>query len=193
MTIAESPARSYGPTPLTLDELVELTRATAEEVRAGLHEIHFDAEHRWSVRLRSDTYADIWLITWTPDQSTTLHDHAGSLGALTVVDGVLTERVWRVAAGGAGLHDRALVAGRGVAFPVGYVHDVVNTAAAPAVSVHAYSPPLTAMSYYRVDEAGALRRTHSVLTHDPEPDVPTLSEVPTGPRPAHPDRGLEDR
>jgi hypothetical protein len=30
--------------------------------------------------------------------------------------------------------------------------------------VHAYSPPLTAMSYYAVDDSGALRRTRSVLT-----------------------------
>jgi hypothetical protein len=43
------------------------------------------------------------------------------------------------------------------------VHDVVNTEPTHAVSVHAYSPPLTAMSYYAVD-AGALRRTRSVLT-----------------------------
>ncbi|GLU49362.1 cysteine dioxygenase [Nocardiopsis ansamitocini] len=180
MTIADSSARVLGPTPLTLDELVELTRETAEEVRAGLHEIQFDASDRWSVRLRSETYADVWLISWTQAQSTELHDHAGSLGALTVVDGELTERVWRVQnRGDAGLRERGLTTGRSVGFPVGYVHDVVNIAEAPAVSVHAYSPPLTAMSYYRVDEAGALRRTHSVLTHVPEPDAPPLDAVPT--------------
>ncbi|PSK92964.1 Cysteine dioxygenase type I [Murinocardiopsis flavida] len=177
MTTAPTSARARGhaPTPLTLDALVELTRDTAADVRAGLHEVRFDAENRWSVRLHAHTYADVWLITWTEDQSTLLHDHAGSLGALTVVDGDLTERVWRPS----GLRDRALATGRSVGFPVGYVHDVVNTRSAPAVSVHAYSPPLTAMSYYRVDDAGALRRTHSVLTHDPEPDVPTLDAVPS--------------
>jgi hypothetical protein len=37
------------------------------------------------------------------------------------------------------------------------------------VSVHAYSPPLTAMSYYAVDDAGSLRRTRTVLTDEPEP------------------------
>jgi hypothetical protein len=30
--------------------------------------------------------------------------------------------------------------------------------------VHAYSPPLTAMSYYAVDPTGDLRRTRTVLT-----------------------------
>jgi hypothetical protein len=43
------------------------------------------------------------------------------------------------------------------------VHDVVNRVPAPAVSVHAYSPPLTAMFYYAVEPAG-LRRTRTVLT-----------------------------
>ena len=45
--------------------------------------------------------------------------------------------------------------GRGATFGLGHVHDVVNIRAAHAVSVHAYSPPLTAMSYYAVDPGGA--------------------------------------
>ncbi|MFC4563895.1 cysteine dioxygenase [Nocardiopsis mangrovi] len=174
MTIDHSPVLATAPTPLTLDRLVELTATTAEEVRRGLHEIRFDAENRWSVRLRGDAYADVWLISWTPDQSTALHDHAGSLGALTVVSGSLTERYWA-----AGLHERPLSGGGGAAFPLGHVHDVVNLTAAPAVTVHAYSPPLTAMSYYRVDGTGALTRTHSILTHEPEPGTVVLDDVPT--------------
>ena len=49
-------------------------------------------------------------------------------------------------------------------FALGHVHDVVNTRPAHAVSVHAYSPPLTAMSYYAVDGAGDPRRARTVLT-----------------------------
>jgi hypothetical protein len=65
---------------------------------------------------------------------------------------------------GGGLRSRRVPAGRSLGFPLGHVHDVGNPAVAPAVSVHAYSPPLTAMSYYAV-ESGAvrLRRTRSVL------------------------------
>ncbi len=36
-----------------------------------------------------------------------------------------------------------------------------------SLSVHVYSPPLTAMSYYGATERGTLRRTHSVLTEYP--------------------------
>ncbi|MDA0567786.1 cysteine dioxygenase family protein [Streptomonospora sp. S1-112] len=170
MTTAVQP---LAPTPLTLDRLVELTARTAEEVRRGLHAVRFDTRHRWSVRLSSDAYADLWLISWTQDQATALHDHAGSLGALTVVQGDLTEHHWT-----GRLARRDLPSGTSAAFPLGHVHDVVNRAPAPAVSVHAYSPPLTAMSYYRVDAGGALRRTHSTLTDDPEPAAPTVAAVP---------------
>ncbi len=168
MTIAlPRPARLDGPTPVLLPDLVELTSTVAAEVRDGRHPVQFDPDERWSVRLSSDPYTDVWLISWTQEQSTELHDHAGSLGALTVVSGTVTERFWRPAA--AGLSERRLRGSRGVGFPVGHVHDVVNTDPAPAVTVHAYSPPLTAMGYYEVDGAGALRRVRTVLTDEPEP------------------------
>jgi quercetin dioxygenase-like cupin family protein len=105
---------------------------------------------------------DVWLISWASEQAAELHDHAGSLGALTVVSGSLFEQRWV----GDGLRSRRLRAGRSVGLPLGHVHDVGNPAIAPAVSVHAYSPPLTAMSYYAVSAAGSvprLRRTRSVL------------------------------
>jgi predicted metal-dependent enzyme (double-stranded beta helix superfamily) len=171
MTIAAAaatrPRRLHGPTPVALPRLVELTRTVAAEVRAGRHPVRFDPDDRWSVRLSSDPYTDVWLISWTQEQSTELHDHAGSLGALTVVSGAVTERFWTPAT--AGLRERKLRDGRGVGFPVGHVHDVVNTAPEPAVTVHAYSPPLTAMGYYEVDDAGALRRVRTILTDEPEP------------------------
>lgn len=172
-TPAAFAAPASAPTPLTLDRLSELTEQVAEEVRQGLHEIHFDAENRWSVRLHADDYTDVWLISWTPDQSTRLHDHAGSLGALTVVAGELVEHYWE-----GDLRERTLAERQGGRFPLGHVHDIVNTSDRPAVSVHAYSPPLTAMHYYEVTGDSALRRTGSILTTDPEPDIPTLESVP---------------
>ncbi len=43
--------------------------------------------------------------------------------------------------------------------------------AEPTLSVHAYSPPLTAMSYYEITGQGTLRRTRTVLTDEPEGDI----------------------
>ena len=159
---ASRPARlrSAGPTPLGLRDLADLTRSVAAQVRTGAHQVVREPERRWYRRLHADPFVDVWLISWVAEQATELHDHAGSLGALTVVSGVLDEQRWTPD----GLRTRRLRAGRGATFALGHVHDVVNTEPAHAVSVHAYSPPLTAMSYYAIETDGALRRTRSILT-----------------------------
>ncbi len=149
----------HAPTPLALGDLTALTRDVAAEVRAGLHLVHVDPERRWYRLLRSDEYLDVWLISWATEQTAELHDHAGSLGGMTVVSGSLVEQRWV----GHGLRSRRVAAGRSLGFPLGHVHDVGNPDVAAAVSVHAYSPPLTAMSYYAVDPGARLRRTRSVL------------------------------
>jgi quercetin dioxygenase-like cupin family protein len=150
---------SHAPTSFALADLTDLTRVVADEVRAGRHHVHIDPLNRWYQLLRSDDFVDIWLISWATSQAAELHDHAGSLGALTVVSGSLVEQRWT----GHALATRTLRAGRSAGFPLGHVHDVSNTAVEPAVSVHAYSPPLTAMSYYGFTPEGRLRRTRSEL------------------------------
>ncbi|GAA4844854.1 cysteine dioxygenase family protein [Actinomycetospora corticicola] len=164
-----------GPTPVSLADLTSLTRQVAAEVVAGHHAVQIDAANRWSRRLHADPHLDVWLISWATEQAAELHDHGGSIGALTVVSGELTEWRWsagqaddhlataeEIASRGPGLRRRVLTAGSGAAFPLGHVHDVSNRRTEAAVSVHAYSPPLSAMSYYGV-ERGTLTRTRSEL------------------------------
>jgi predicted metal-dependent enzyme (double-stranded beta helix superfamily) len=148
-------------TSLALGELAALTRHYAAEVHAGRHRIVVDPVRRWYHLLRSDETVDVWLITWSTEQAAELHDHGSSLGALTVVGGALTEERWTP--GRSALRCRRLGAGRTVGFGRGYIHEVSNPAVQPAVSVHAYSPPLSTMSYYTVDGA-QLRRTHTAYT-----------------------------
>jgi hypothetical protein len=160
------------PTPYRLADLLRIVDETADDVISGRFDQvlpdEWPGEERWAQRLYSDEDLDIWLISWVPERSTELHDHAGSLGALTVISGAVTERRWT----GNDLKERTLVAGDQAAFPLGWVHDVTRAPAAapdtgpldPTLSVHAYSPPLTAMSYYEVTGRGTLRRTHTELT-----------------------------
>ncbi|MDQ1720453.1 MAG: hypothetical protein QOI26_187 [Pseudonocardiales bacterium] len=166
-------------------ELLEYARFVADEVTAGRYPyVEYDAAERWHQRLYRDHRVDLWLISWLPSQGTQLHDHGGSAGAFTVLSGELAEAIhqpgqapgrWPVARRRAGhkpaLADRRRVAGDGVGFGPRYVHDVRNLSEAPAVSVHAYSPPLTTMSFYDLDETGALRTLASMRTDDPEPAV----------------------
>lgn len=152
---------------LTGAELVAITTAVAREVQAGCHVVEADSENRWHVRLRQDDDVDVWLISWTQDQGTQLHDHGGSSGAFTVVQGVLDEAVWTRG----GLREQERAAGATVAFGPHYVHDVRNTRWATAVSVHAYSPPLSLMRYYDAEDDELLQLA-SVWTDDPEEPFP---------------------
>jgi len=109
---------------------------------------------------------DIWLIRWAPGSSTELHDHGGSSGSFTVLSGTLTEAV----VAGDRTRDRRRPAGESVGFGPRYVHDVRNLDETPAVSVHAYSPPLTSMTYYDLAD-GRLAPIRTLATGDPEPGV----------------------
>lgn len=164
-----------GPTPASLTDLVGLTREIADDVAAGRHETRIDVEQRWSTRLHADDHLDVWLIGWASSQAAELHDHGGSIGALTVVRGALTEWRWtggedaegdcaaeELAVRGPGLRRRVLDVGHSASFGLGHVHDVSNRATDGAVSVHAYSPPLSVMSYYAVEQ-GSLRRRRSEI------------------------------
>lgn len=158
------------PTRLRLPDLLNTTDVYADAVLSG----HFDhllphsglpCDGRWFRRLHTDDDLDVWLISWAPGHATELHDHAGSLGALTVLSGALREYRWD----GQRLRGRRLDAGDQAAFPLGWVHDVTaDASSAEALSVHAYSPPLTAMSYYEVTASQRLRRVRTELTREPE-------------------------
>lgn len=155
---------------LTLEELAGWTRRIAAEVDRGEHEVHADPSERWHVRVHCDDDVDVWLISWTTDQGTELHDHGGSAGAFTVVRGSLTETTWAGGAGGS-LVDLDRAAGETAVFGARYVHDVRNLRTETAVSVHAYSPPLSTMHFYDV-EAGRLVQRATAWTDDPEAPAP---------------------
>ena len=166
------PSRRTGADPLTVVELVEFTRFIADEVRAGRYPfVEFDDQSRWHRRIYRDQRVDVWLISWLPEQGTQLHDHGGSAGSFTVISGQLAEAVYIRTGREAGqLRERSHPAGRSIGFDHRYVHDVRNLSTSPAVSVHAYSAPLTSMTFYDVDR-GELAKLATLITDDPEPAI----------------------
>ena len=136
-------------------EVRRLTSVPAEWVAR----VRLDPEGRWYEQIRVNDSCELWLISWLPGQSTGFHDHGGANGAFGVVWGELDEQmVARGPAGPAwlvGTAVRAVSAGQVRAFGAHHVHDVRNSSAdSVAVSVHAYSPPLSAMTRYDLTPGG---------------------------------------
>jgi predicted metal-dependent enzyme (double-stranded beta helix superfamily) len=141
-------------------EVRRLTAVPAEWVAR----VRLDPEGRWYEQIRVSDACELWLISWLPGQSTGFHDHGGANGAFGVVWGELDEHM--VARGAtlpgpagpvssAGTAIRAVPAGQVRAFGAHHVHDVRNSSAdSVAVSVHAYSPPLSAMTRYDLRASG---------------------------------------
>jgi Cysteine dioxygenase type I len=171
-------------------ELLDYVRFVADEVAAGRYPIEYDEAQRWHQRIYRDRRVDVWLISWLPSQGTQLHDHGGSAGAFTVLSGELAEAIYRPSVpprsgrvasapdSAPALLEQRRMSGSGVGFGAQYVHDVRNLSEEPAVSVHAYSPPLTSMGFYDLDQAGELRKLVSMRTEDPEPVI-DLSQLGT--------------
>jgi hypothetical protein len=160
------PSARPAPAALTPAQLVDYTRFIAAEVLAGRYPfIDYDAERRWHQRIYRDSRVDVWLISWLPTQGTALHDHGGSSGAFTVVSGTLTESLYGARTGR--LRTRQHRAGQSAGFGPRYVHDVGNTDVSAAVSVHAYSHPLTSMNYYEVQDRELVHLAR-LDTDDPE-------------------------
>jgi hypothetical protein len=171
---ARSLTSSLGRTALDPVSLIDFTRIFAADVAAGQYPfVEYDEHERWHQRIYRDQRVDVWLISWMPTQGTALHDHGGSSGAFTVVSGRLTESVLTGRSSVPGHRSLLEVErefGESVGFASNYIHDVRNASSEPAVSVHAYSAPLTSMTYYEL-ESGDLRTIATVATEDPEHEL----------------------
>lgn len=102
-----------------------------------------------------DARLDIWVLSWMPRQATGYHDHGSSHVALTTLQGAVLERQIRV---GEASIERELAPGVFQRGPAGYIHSVAHHSGAPAVTLHAYSPPLLEVGQYRAGPRGELLR-----------------------------------
>jgi predicted metal-dependent enzyme (double-stranded beta helix superfamily) len=145
----------------TSPRLHHLVLRLAEQTELWEPHVRFAAASRWSVRVAATDDYEAWLLTWLPGQSTGLHDHGGSVGAFTVLRGVLEESTMPPARsrGPAALVHRTLPAGRVRAFGADLVHDVANPAGTgePAVSLHVYAPALETMRHFVLDDEGQVQ------------------------------------
>jgi rhodanese-related sulfurtransferase/predicted metal-dependent enzyme (double-stranded beta helix superfamily) len=124
-----------------------------------------DPDVRWYLPLYRSSSCDVWLLAWERGQDTDWHDHGGSSGSFAVAEGSLLEQ-YRVPSGRR-LARRRLALGAAAAFGPGHVHDVAHGGEDSATSIHAYSPPLSAMTYYTATDYGLIAR-ETVAIDGPE-------------------------
>ncbi|WP_441245826.1 cysteine dioxygenase [Kitasatospora sp. McL0602] len=130
--------------PTTVAGYAQLVREIAADTARWAPLVKYDALTRWYARLETGPGYEVWLLSWLPGQSSGFHDHGPSSGVMTVVQGELVERSLTHAGEGS----RTLRPGGQRVFSSGYLHEVVNAALEPAVSIHLYSPGLVEMNQY---------------------------------------------
>jgi mannose-6-phosphate isomerase-like protein (cupin superfamily) len=135
---AESQLGAVSRTP---EELANIVSQFASS-DGWMDRVRLRTEQRSYERLYQGPDHDIWAISWLPGQSTGFHDHGESSGAFVVATGVLEEHR-------PGEQPLVIPPGKLRAFGSDYTHDVRNVSLAPAISIHAYSPPLTDMKRVR--------------------------------------------
>ena len=142
--------------PLSQARLRQIVQGVAASEHEWLSLVRYDLDRRWYQRLTSDNDHEVWLLSWLPGQRTGFHDHGESSGAFTVARGSLRERT---APGRRPGSSAAVARGEVRSFGPWYIHDVINASVQPAVSLHAYSPPLTSMRRFEFGPGGLERVT----------------------------------
>jgi mannose-6-phosphate isomerase-like protein (cupin superfamily) len=136
-------------------ELDAFVRELADRPELWIDLVKHDATQRHYEELLGDEHLTAWLICWMDDHDTGFHDHDVSDGAVAVVSGtVLEERL----AIDRPAQQRTVGAGESFHFAAADIHRVRHAGIDPAVTLHAYSPPLLRMGAYVIGEDGVLAR-----------------------------------
>ena len=151
---------------LTEEQLRGVAGRIAARPALWSEDVRHDRLQRTYKQLLCDEHLDVWLLCWSHDHDTGFHDHDLSAGAVAVVAGSVREE--RLVLGRPVDAPIARTAGAGSSFSFGAsdIHRVLHAGTEPAVTIHAYSPPLVRMGSYTIEPTGQLRR-HSV-SHEQE-------------------------
>ena len=138
--------------PSELEDFVADLAATPARWR---HLVHHATDVRVYEQIVDEEDVNAWVICWSEDQDTGYHDHDESSAAIAVISGEVREDRLRL-----GNTPRSRVLGPGSVFtvPAVAIHRVLHAGGAPAVTIHAYSPPLTRSGAYRIGPDGELER-----------------------------------
>jgi quercetin dioxygenase-like cupin family protein len=137
-------------------DLERFVEGLAARPRLWRHLVRHSSDVRVYEQIWDDEDVNAWLICWSDDQDTGFHDHDCSEAAIAVLEGRVREDRLRL---GESPETRVIEPGSTVTVPAVAIHRVLHAGDAPAVTIHAYSPPLRQTGAYRVGSGGELERT----------------------------------
>ena len=143
------------PPALTTSELAAFVAELAASPERWRRHINHRADLRVTEQIWDDEQVNAWLICWSEDQDTGFHDHDESAAAIAVISGRVREDRLRLG-GTPATHE--LGPGAVFTIPPVAIHRVLHAGEAPAVTLHAYSPPLVRTGTYRLTADGELQR-----------------------------------
>lgn len=122
--------------------------AEPDVLRRAPHRRHYQ-------ELFSGNRLSTWVIHWGQTADTGFHDHARSAAAVHVIRGRVRDERLKI-----GREPSGREYGPGETFTIepSDIHRVLHTGNEPALTVHAYSPPLLQMGAYMVEPDGTLTR-----------------------------------
>jgi predicted metal-dependent enzyme (double-stranded beta helix superfamily) len=150
---------------LTDTELAVVACQFAARPELWSEHVSHDPGHRTYRQLARDEHLDVWLLCWSRDHDTGFHDHDLSAGAVAVAAGAVREDRLVLGRPVDEPISRIAPAGTSFSFTASDIHRVLHAGEGPAVTIHAYSPPLVRMGSYMVEPNGQLHR-HAVTYED---------------------------
>jgi quercetin dioxygenase-like cupin family protein len=140
---------------LSRDQLQEFVAELAATPERWQHLVRHTSSARVYEQIWDDEEVNAWIICWSEEQDTGFHDHDASAAGIAVISGEVREERLRL-----GLAPRARAFSAGSAFnvPPDAIHRVLHIGELPAVTIHAYSPPLVRTGAYRAGRDGELVR-----------------------------------
>jgi quercetin dioxygenase-like cupin family protein len=140
---------------LNPEQLEQFTAALADNPERWEHLVRHSPGLRVYEQIWDDDEVNAWVICWSEDQDTGFHDHDDAAAGIAVVSGCVRED--RLTLGAMPL-TRELGPGSTFTVPATAIHRVLHAGDGPAVTIHAYSPPLRRTGAYRIGPRGELKR-----------------------------------
>jgi mannose-6-phosphate isomerase-like protein (cupin superfamily) len=140
---------------LSAEQLEQFVSELVASPERWVHLVRHCDDVRVYEQIWDDEDVNAWVICWSEDQDTGFHDHDESGAAIAVISGSVREERLVL---GAAPRGRELGAGSVFTVPPVAIHRVLHAGDGPAVTIHAYSPPLTRTGSYHVGPDGELQR-----------------------------------